>query len=342
MLTHLHPFRKQRRLRRRCGMGDHPATGCLGRWSLAMAVSGLLRHQTGRGRSHRNRIDDLGPPQMFTAKMHPAGLHRSRMGKGLTRNRGHRLGVVAIGIVAFAGRPASRVIVVDIGDVGVVDHRFIADVTDVDIGEVAPAHPIRGHIDITRSKRGPADRAATVGNANTPVMAADEQNQGRRIHRPPGHLAGNPTPAIVHLGPPAVMKGRETPGRVVYPIPTPGIDPDPVAASVWRPADGDAGRIPDWTIAGLVVPGAVLIQVGIADHLIGNITARHGISITVGPGRAPAVESIGLRHIPDAITTQRRIDEAVGLAFSHAHAGVTVAVDHAVAGKDRHPSRLVA
>ncbi len=302
-----------------------------------MSAPCLLGHKTGPGRFHLNIMDDLGAPQMLALDFHPFGLHRPGMGKGIPRNHGHRIGVTAIGIIPFTGRSAGRVVVVDIGDVGVVDHRLVANVRDINVGEIAPAHPVGRHVDIARSERRPADRATAQGNADAQVMAADEQDQRRGIDRPPFPRPGNPTPAMPHPSPTTIMKGRKSPGRVIHPVPTPRVNPGPVAAAVWRPVDRDMGRIPDRAIAWLIAPGAVLIKVGIADHLFGNIATRRGIPVTVNPGNTPIVEVIRPRQITDAVLAQRGIAEAVGLTRIHSHAGIIVTINHAAPGKNRHP-----
>ena len=91
------------------------------------------------------------------------------------------------------------------------------------------------------------------------------------------------------------MVGREAPGCVVHPGPTPRRDPGPMPVVIGSPVCGDRVRHPHVAIARLIAPAAVLIQVVITGHFARNVTSGLGLIFAAVAGRAPLVPRIGSR-----------------------------------------------
>jgi len=106
---------------------------------------------------------------------------------------------------------------------------------------VMSAVPTTRHIDLARTEREPRDAGA---------IRATPTHERRRVHRAVMTGPGHPTPAIADVRPPAVVKGRVAPTRVVDPGPAPGRHPHPAAVAVRRPAHGNA-RCPHVSVLGL-------------------------------------------------------------------------------------------
>src|SRR5262249_29004471 len=81
---------------------------------------------------------------------------------------------------------------------------------------------------------------------------------------------------------------------IVDPGPAPGVDPDPVAEVVRRPSSGDGARGPNRAVVGVVAPGAVGVEVFVADHVAGDVTGGDlGVGLVAVAGLAPAIEIVG-------------------------------------------------
>ena len=176
----------------------------------------------------------------------------------------------------------------DFGHVGVVDHRRVIDdrsdigivvdvrdggrrnhcVTAIDVVKIPPTDWIGGLIDLAWCQWKPADvgcgAASRLGPLRTPI--ANKHHQSRCIHGLLALRPWNPTPCAANVGPAAVMRNREAPGRVVYPSPAPGVNPGPMSVAVRSPARGYSSWGPDVAVVRVRTPGTVCIEVFIADH----------------------------------------------------------------------------
>src|SRR5262249_52979083 len=128
-------------------------------------------------------------------------------------------------------------------------------------------------IRLFRTQRNPAHR---VRNRPIPNVSADEGYQRWSIHRVDISWAGNPSPAVRSLNPPAIVEGRETPRFGADPRPAPRLDVDPMAVAVRRPSPIDSGGTPHRSICIIVDPLAVLTQVFRPGHF--------GCDIGIGDG----------------------------------------------------------
>jgi len=98
----------------------------------------------------------------------------------------------------------------------------------------------------------------------------------------------------VGLGPPAVMGGGVAPGGVVHPGPAPGRDPSPLLIVIRRPISGNMRGSPYLSIARLIRPLAVVIEILVAAHFAGHVTGRRRsvfADVTRGAPLVPSVSS---------------------------------------------------
>ncbi|VWC02762.1 hypothetical protein BUB20358_04930 [Burkholderia ubonensis] len=211
------------------------------------------------------------------------------------------------------GRDRMRRAVIDVRVVDVGDVRHVHGLVHVDVDVVhhdvpvyavvvmrAPAAPARMPA-FARAEREP--RAARRGDAadrepDAPVEAAapaaDECDERRRID---GRLAdddrtGHPRPAVVDIGPAAVVIRREAPRRVVDPGPAPRRLPDPVAVVVRRPALRHVVRHPGCAVGRVLAPRAVRVEVLIAGNVTRHVAGRHRALLVAVAAGGPLVERV--------------------------------------------------
>ena len=222
-------------------------------------------------------MGDGRPGQRRHRHRHRRPRHRLRAHECGGRHRGHRTAHMAVGVVDAA---------VVARDLAAVERR----VGDVDVGDVGRAGAIRRPIHFARRQREPGDRtlALRIGAR----ADADEGHQRRRIHRACGARARHPSPAVVKARPAAVVRHREAPRRIVDPGPAPRLHVRPVAVAVRRPVAADMRRHPDVAVVRHRAPGALVVQVFVADQ-VGRHVARRTrlLDAAVARGR-PAVEFV--------------------------------------------------
>ena len=219
-------------------MGDHaPALhgGC--RCGARALVRG---DEAAALRGNVHAIHHRCPRQLALVQLQTRHVDRAGIDEGVTRHCGHGILTGAV-LVAVVDRPAGRIVVVDVGDVGVVDDCGVAH---VHVGEVVARRLVPGHVNLTRTKWEPANRAA-AGDADAPVAAAHKGDQRRCIDRTHVAWARHPAPAVVDVCPAAIMERCKAPGSTVNPGPAPWVDPGPAAAAVRCPACVHARREPD-------------------------------------------------------------------------------------------------
>jgi hypothetical protein len=162
---------------------------------------------------------------------------------------------------------------VGVGGVVVIDDRCVIDVgygcgvdrgiADVDPVHILSAHVVTRYIDFTRTQREPSH----IDSHPDASTSTNKNYQGRSVNRCDVNRSGYPAPTAADADPTAVMKWRVAPRRVVYPSPSPGSNPSPVAVVIRRPVRFHTIGIPDVTVIGVVTPVAVVIKVFITDHI---------------------------------------------------------------------------
>ena len=199
--------------------------------------------------------------------------------KGALRNRGHgsRDGPIGVRDVVDGGVVVIdvRIVVIDVGRVVVVDDCRVIDIgygrsVDVSVADIDPVHIVAAHVvgrnvDFTRTQWEPSHI-----NSNADA-STDERYQSRGVNRFNVDGSGYPAPTSANADPAAVMKWGVAPGRVIYPSPSPGSDPRPVAFVVWSPSGIDMIGIPDVTVIRVVAPVAVVIKIFVADNIARQI-----------------------------------------------------------------------
>ncbi len=200
--------------------------------------------------------------------------------------------------------------------VGVVDNRVVDHgVAAVDVFVIAAAHRIRGLIDLARPEREPRDATdVAAGDRDLEVRAAHEHDQCRRVIGASTHGAGYPSPCATEIRPATVVGHGEAPRRVIHPCPTPRVDPRPMSVAIRRPAGGHAIRDPYVAVARVNAPGAVRIEVLIADH-VGRYVAGgdRGVVAAIAIVR-PAIEFVESRRFHILVLAQARPHEPIRLS----------------------------
>src|SRR4029077_613716 len=132
------------------------------------------------------------------------------------------------------------------------------------------AHPVGRNIDFTRCEGEPRDTFAHA-DGEMESSAADERDQGGCIDGPHDDGSRHPAPAFIDEGPASVVEGSESPRLIVDPAPSPGRNSHPMAVAIGSPFGCHAGRTPDRTITGNVVPAPVFVEIFVAGHLGRNV-----------------------------------------------------------------------
>src|SRR5207253_465540 len=122
-------------------------------------------------------------------------------------------------------------------------------------------------IHLARCKRKPADRRPGFDGHRRPNAGIlDKGDERRRIDGLRNEIARDPPPALVDASPTSIVKWRETPRLRIDPVPSPRLDPDPMAVAVGSPIGGYRVRIPDGAIIRDGVPAAISVQLVEAGH----------------------------------------------------------------------------
>src|SRR5207245_6769199 len=144
---------------------------------------------------------------------------------------------------------------------------------------------------LTPAQRKPAHpTAATEREAYAEVGAADPGNEGRRINRTCDYYRPRrPSPVSAGVDPAAVVRGGESPGRIIDPGPAPRLDPDPMSVVIGSPTGGNR-RNPNRAVLTYRPAGAVLVEFVGAYHAGGNIPVGAGVVLADSAPAAPATE----------------------------------------------------
>ena len=247
------------RRRRWCRLGDHlSASHCCRRGSYSSrTICPQSEHTLSRGshcssRTHRRRSH---LPRVHSNR---GSSHRLRADESPLLNRRHCSRYISVHIrdIRNVGGFVDDGGVVDIGDRCRVDGR----VADVDPVDVFPAHAIRRYVDFARAEGKPSHIAAE------PATLTDKDHQRGRVHRHYFHRPGYPTPTPANGHPAPVVKRGVAPRRIIYPCPTPGSNPVPVAFPIRCPPGGNPVGEPDMPVVGIVAPVAVVIQIRVTNE----------------------------------------------------------------------------
>ena len=302
-----------------------------------------LLHRRDAGDAHHRRAD-----HQFARQLHRGPGHRLRLHEGLRRHGDHGAAHLLVGVdhlgdiggvVDDRGIAGDIRGVVDVGDGLRRDHRIAA----VDVVEVNAADRVRRLIDLARRQREPADVArwrVADRHRDLEILAADKGHQRRCVHRALTPRAGHPGPGVVDVGPAAVVRNGIAPGRVIDPGPAPGVDPGPMAVAIRRPARGHAVRRPDVAVARIDTPGAIAVEVFVADDFARDIARRdRALAAAVALAR-PAVQIVVAPRRQRLVVGQAGAVEAIGAARIDG-VGSAIAIDlgHAALHRDR--SRVV-
>ena len=235
-----------------------------------------------------------------------------------------------------------------VGDIDICD----VGVTDVDHTDILGADRVGRTIDLARSQREPGHAHAAADREGCARAAPDKPHECWSIDRRDTEGPGNPAPRRSDAGPAAIVEWSKAPRLGAHPSPAPGIDPGPVAVSIWSPVRIHVRGHPDRSVALHILPVAVLVEIFIADHVGRHVAGRGGALFARFAGRAKAVEVVGrwdiigcrIRQVVPGEAVRRtgadRIRPAfaddVGLTFAHRrdrHRPVG-------AGRDAVPARL--
>src|SRR6185436_21060633 len=123
-------------------------------------------------------------------------------------------------------------------------------------------------VDLARRQRKPADdrRDGDAGDGRrAQILAPDKLHLRRGIYRRLARRPGDPAPGAPDVRPAAVVRNGVAPRRVIHPGPAPRVDPSPMAVAVRGPPGGHAPGGPDVAVGRVGAPGAVGIEILVAD-----------------------------------------------------------------------------
>ena len=324
---------ERNRSRRRSGSRHHGPAQHVGRRTRGAgggvrpgAENALPLGRNGRSGDHLDR-SQLSSRYRARVLIYPAPASES-----VLRNRRDAVldPLVHVGNRRIIGIPAVVIVV----NGGVVDHR----VGVVHPRKVTLAHLVRRKIRFTRTQGEPAYcRSSADGKTQAETGAAsssaDPPHQCRSIEGSHAIRSGYPAPAAAKGSPAAIVIRSESPRRVVHPGPTPGGDPGPMPVMIGRPVCGDRGGHPYLSVARLIPPAAVLVEVVVAGDFARNVTCGLGLVFAAITRGAPLVEFVGSaggrevvvnlivasHHHPLARVNRERLTAAGHFALSIAH-----------------------
>src|SRR5260370_421006 len=178
---------------------------------------------------------------------------------------------------------------VRVEDIGVADER-IADVDPFN-EIVTAAEP--GEERFAKAQREPAYPSAEAKTGTKTKAAPEEGDESRPIERRTKDRARAPAPAAREIVPTAIVEGSIAPRRIVNPSPAPRADPVPIARAVGSPSGINLSGIPNVAVFRLIPPGAVVVEVVVADHVARYVERGDGVIFFAVALRGPAVEAIG-------------------------------------------------
>jgi len=200
---------------------------------------------------------------------HGGRMHRARVDQSIPRYGNGSIWRPQIGIGDMRVEVSAPVIV----EVIIRNVRDIHDarIADVHVTEIAAAHAIPRVERLTPPKRAPSEAAAkTKSEVDAPSRAAKPCHQGWRVIRTHVVRSRHPSPIALVIDPAAIVEGSESPGRVVYPGPAPGIDPHPMAVVIGSPSRR-YGRNPNRPVRIDHAPLTIVVKILVSDRVTRNI-----------------------------------------------------------------------
>src|SRR6266403_2000938 len=195
--------------------------------------------------------------------------YRLRACEGALRNHRYRTLYIPVRIRHVRDGRVARVVIDNRGVVNVRDCGGIyCRIADVHPVHILPADVVRGHINFPRTQRKPSHIAAEA-NAYSNTSAANEDHQRWSVYRLHLDGSGHPTPASSDRHPASIVERCVAPGRVIDPGISPGRNPFPVAVVIRRPACFNMVGEPDVAVVRIVAPVAIVIQILVADDVMG-------------------------------------------------------------------------
>src|SRR5262249_4135222 len=161
--------------------------------------------------------------------------------------------------------------------------------------EAAPAMEPR-MVRFAPAQREPADSAAEAESKAHAEPGAEESDERRTVERSRVDRTRRAAPPAVDEDPAAIVVRRKAPGRVVNPRPAPRANPSPVTRAVRRPAGIHGVRIPHMAVVRFLVPGAVLVEVGVTGRVTVHILPGNGVVFFQVAFAGPAIQAILTRR----------------------------------------------
>src|SRR6516165_7804457 len=281
---------------RRCA-GHNAAIldGSRRRGDAAAIHAGSTKIAGAGGRSMNAVGGHLRASQGGFGQMLSAAVHGLPVDERAVRGGGHRVNVMRIGVVEIAIAAAVEAVVKE-------------SIVDVDVVPVAVVVPrMEG---FAPAEREPAETGAPAkSNAETHTKTgAKPADIGRSIIWSGPNRPRAPTPVATEIVPAAIVEGSKTPRSIVDPRPAPRADVGPVAVAVRSPVGRNIVGNPNVAVGGFFFPGAVVVEVAVADRVTVNVLPRNGIVVLQVTVLGPTVEIIGLvsrgrRHLDVALIT---------------------------------------
>src|SRR6516164_1227526 len=294
LVVHGPVHRVHRRVRsagsRRCA-GHNAAIldGSRRRGDAAAIHAGSTEIAAAGGRSMNAVGGHLRASQGSFGQMLSAAVHGLPVDKRAVRGGGHRVNVMRIGVVEIAIAAAVEAVVKE-------------SIVDVDVVPVAVAAVVPRMEGFAPAEREPAEAGAPAKPGAKPA------DIGRSIIWSRPNRPRAPTPVATEIVPAAIVEGSKTPRSIVDPRPAPRADVGPVAVAVRSPVRGNIVGNPNVAVGGFFFPGAVVVEVAVADRVTVDVLPRNGIVVLQVTVLGPTVEIIGLvsrgrRHLDVALIT---------------------------------------
>ncbi len=168
---------------------------------------------------------------------------------------------------------------------------------NVDVVDVAAARVEAGIVRLMEAEREPADsEAGAETKANAEARSAEPSDERRSIERTRIDRTRAPAPTAADVCPTTVVIRSEAPRLIANPRPTPRADVVPSSVAIRSPTRGDLRGIPNISVVGLFVPGAVVVEIGCAGDVRRDVFRGDRIVVAKIALGGPAIEAVGFRR----------------------------------------------
>ena len=226
----------------------------------------------------------------------------------------------------------ARMDVIDVASAG-VENATVADERVVDVDPldelVAAAKPRKERF--AKAQREPAN--------SKPETAAKEAHKSWPIDRGVKNRSRAPAPPAAKIVPAAVVERSKAPRRIVNPGPAPRADPVPVAIAVRSPSGLNRCGIPNVAVFGLITPGAVVVEVVVADHVARYVVRGDRVIFFAVALSSPTVEAVGAGSLFNDVVDVVRAGEFPALTGMH-FIGLAAGGNFTFAANHRHTRRV--